>query len=205
MSATGTKKIYVIFYTTYGHIYKLVEEVVKGINSVSGIEAVVLQVRIIFTSSRCSGAVVVFCSRYFVSADAFPSSYAIAKGSGALFVCLVVRLVTARSGHYTRLVNLQVPETLPEGVLQKMHAPPKPDVPVADVHDLPNADGFVFAFPTRCKQAPAKPGIALMNCSKFENKKLCAFADMELHLLNSRPSWMQLASCGNLVPLLANP
>lgn len=73
MSATGTKKIYVIFYTTYGHIYKLVEEVVKGINSVSGIEAVVLQVRIIFTSSRCSGAVVVFCSRYFVSADAFPS------------------------------------------------------------------------------------------------------------------------------------
>ena len=54
MSATGTKKIYVIFYTTYGHIYKLVEEVVKGINSVPGSEAVVLQVRIIFD---CRGAV----------------------------------------------------------------------------------------------------------------------------------------------------
>ena len=44
MSSTGTKKIYVIFYTTYGHIYKLVEQVTKGINSVPGTEAVVLQV-----------------------------------------------------------------------------------------------------------------------------------------------------------------
>ena len=44
MSSTGTKKIYVIFYTTYGHIHKLVQEVVKGINAVSGAEAVLLQV-----------------------------------------------------------------------------------------------------------------------------------------------------------------
>ena len=41
---SATKKIYVIFYTTYGHIWKLVEEVVKGINSVDGTEAVVFQV-----------------------------------------------------------------------------------------------------------------------------------------------------------------
>lgn len=47
------------------------------------------------------------------------------------------------------IIPSQVPETLPEGVLQKMHAPPKPDVPIVDVHDLPSADGFVFAFPTR--------------------------------------------------------
>ncbi len=45
MSTAGTRKIYVIFYTTYGHIYKLVEQVTKGINSVPGTEAVVLQVR----------------------------------------------------------------------------------------------------------------------------------------------------------------
>lgn len=44
MSSTGNKKIYVVFYTTYGHIYKLVEQVAKGINSVEGTEAVVLQV-----------------------------------------------------------------------------------------------------------------------------------------------------------------
>lgn len=53
-------------------------------------------------------------------------------------------------------MNLQVPETLPEGVLQKMHAPPKPDVPTVDVHDLPTADGFVFAFPTRCQTTLAE-------------------------------------------------
>jgi len=47
------------------------------------------------------------------------------------------------------VVLSQVPETLPEGVLEKMHAPPKPDVPIVDVHDISSADGFVFAFPTR--------------------------------------------------------
>ena len=43
----------------------------------------------------------------------------------------------------------QVPELLSEEILAKMHAPPKPDIPVLDVHDLPNADGFIFGFPTR--------------------------------------------------------
>lgn len=45
----------------------------------------------------------------------------------------------------------QVPEILSPDILAKMHAPPKPDVPVLDLHDLPNADGFVFGFPTRCR------------------------------------------------------
>ncbi len=44
---------------------------------------------------------------------------------------------------------LQVPETLPEEVLTKMHAPPKPDVPIISAADLPEADGFIFGFPTR--------------------------------------------------------
>ncbi len=44
----------------------------------------------------------------------------------------------------------QVPELLSDEILAKMHAPPKPNVPVLDVHDLPNADGFIFGFPTRC-------------------------------------------------------
>ena len=45
---------------------------------------------------------------------------------------------------------MQVPETLPETVLEKMHAPPKDaSVPVIDVHTLDQADGFVFGFPTR--------------------------------------------------------
>ena len=44
----------------------------------------------------------------------------------------------------------QFPEILPEKVLAKMHAAPKADVPIADVHDLPNYDGFILGFPTRC-------------------------------------------------------
>jgi len=46
-------------------------------------------------------------------------------------------------------VLYQVAETLPAEVLEKMHAPPKPDVPVLDPKDLPEADGFIFGFPTR--------------------------------------------------------
>ena len=44
---------------------------------------------------------------------------------------------------------MQIPEILPEEVLVKMHAPPKADVPLADVHDLVNYDGFLIGFPTR--------------------------------------------------------
>ena len=31
-----------------------------------------------------------------------------------------------------------------------MHAAPKADVPLADVHDITQYDGFIFGFPTRC-------------------------------------------------------
>ncbi|KAG7667391.1 hypothetical protein Ndes2526B_g04089 [Nannochloris sp. 'desiccata'] len=78
-------RIAVIFYSTYGHIYKMAQSVAKGINSVPGCEAVLLQVQ----------------------------------------------------------------ETLSSEVLAKMHAPPKPDVPVVDVNDLPSYDGFLFGIPTR--------------------------------------------------------
>ena len=43
----------------------------------------------------------------------------------------------------------QVPETLPQEVLSKMHAPPKSEVPHLDAKDLAEADGFLFGFPTR--------------------------------------------------------
>eukprot|EP01102_Stenamoeba_stenopodia_P003590 TRINITY_DN13775_c0_g1_i1.p1 TRINITY_DN13775_c0_g1~~TRINITY_DN13775_c0_g1_i1.p1 ORF type:complete len:207 (+),score=61.08 TRINITY_DN13775_c0_g1_i1:86-706(+) len=77
-------KIYVIYYSTYGHVAKLAQEVVKG-----------------------------------------------AKKAGV------------------EVELYQVPETLSEEILAKMHAPPKADVPVIDVHNLPQADGFLFGFPTR--------------------------------------------------------
>ncbi|KAI7896381.1 flavoprotein-like protein [Mucor mucedo] len=50
----------------------------------------------------------------------------------------------------------QVPETLPEEILVKMQAPPKPDVPVITVDDLSEADGFLFGVPTRFGTMPAQ-------------------------------------------------
>ena len=49
----------------------------------------------------------------------------------------------------SQLVTWKVPETLPEEVLGKMGAPPKPDVPVITPQELAEADGIVFGFPTR--------------------------------------------------------
>ncbi|KAI7903999.1 NAD(P)H:quinone oxidoreductase, type IV [Cokeromyces recurvatus] len=50
----------------------------------------------------------------------------------------------------------QVPETLSEEILTKMHAPAKPDVPVITVKDLNDADGFLFGIPTRFGTMPAQ-------------------------------------------------
>ncbi|KAH0565768.1 Minor allergen Cla h 7 [Trichoglossum hirsutum] len=53
----------------------------------------------------------------------------------------------------------QVAETLPEEVLKKMHAPPKPDIPTitpADVTTLLKYDAFLFGIPTRYGNMPAQ-------------------------------------------------
>lgn len=90
-------------------------------------------------------------------------------------------------------------ETLTEEVLGKMHAPPKPDVPIADVHDLPNADGFVFAFPTRYAATIDADSV------DFTSGIGMALADTALLLLSSKPSWTPPASCGKQGLLLASP
>ncbi|KAI7874708.1 NAD(P)H:quinone oxidoreductase, type IV [Lichtheimia hyalospora FSU 10163] len=50
----------------------------------------------------------------------------------------------------------QVQETLPEEVLTKMKALPKPDVPVITVDQLAQADGIMFGFGTRFGMVPAQ-------------------------------------------------
>jgi NAD(P)H dehydrogenase (quinone) len=52
---------------------------------------------------------------------------------------------------------LQVPETLPQEVLTKMYAPPKPDYPVTDAKNLAeNYDAFLFGIPTRYGNFPGQ-------------------------------------------------
>ncbi|KAJ2806551.1 hypothetical protein H4R20_001643 [Coemansia guatemalensis] len=84
-------KIFVITYSTYGHINTLAESIVKGLEK-GGVDV----------------------SRY------------------------------------------QIAETLSEDVLEKMHAPPKTDIPIITTDDLLKADGFLFGFPTRFGSLPAQ-------------------------------------------------
>ncbi|KAI3404525.2 hypothetical protein KGF56_002717 [Candida oxycetoniae] len=50
----------------------------------------------------------------------------------------------------------QVEETLSEEVLQKMHAPAKPEIPVATTQTLLDYDAFLFGIPTRFGNFPAQ-------------------------------------------------
>ncbi|KAI8147425.1 NAD(P)H:quinone oxidoreductase, type IV [Fennellomyces sp. T-0311] len=50
----------------------------------------------------------------------------------------------------------QVPETLSEDILQKMHAPAKPDLPTITVEELTEPDGVIFGIPTRFGTMPAQ-------------------------------------------------
>ncbi|GMM29744.1 flavodoxin-like fold family protein [Martiniozyma asiatica (nom. inval.)] len=50
----------------------------------------------------------------------------------------------------------QVAETLPEEVLAKMHAPAKPDYPIATADVIAAADGVLFGVPTRFGSMPAQ-------------------------------------------------
>jgi NAD(P)H dehydrogenase (quinone) len=50
----------------------------------------------------------------------------------------------------------QIPETLPEEVLEKMYAPPKPDYPIMTPDKMPEYDGFLFGLPGRYGSAPAQ-------------------------------------------------
>ncbi|EEB07600.2 ubiquitinated histone-like protein Uhp1 [Schizosaccharomyces japonicus yFS275] len=61
--------------------------------------------------------------------------------------------VEAAGGHAT---IYQVPETLPDEILEKMHAPKKPDYPLATLDVLKEHNAFIFGFPTRYGAPPAQ-------------------------------------------------
>ncbi|KAJ7779682.1 flavoprotein-like protein, partial [Mycena metata] len=50
----------------------------------------------------------------------------------------------------------QIPETLPQEVLTKMHAPAKPDYPVIDAATLATFDAFLMGIPTRFGNFPGQ-------------------------------------------------
>lgn len=50
----------------------------------------------------------------------------------------------------------RIAETLPDEVLAKMHAPPKPNYPILPAADLPSFDAFIFGVPTRYGNFPGQ-------------------------------------------------
>ncbi|KAJ4473866.1 1,4-benzoquinone reductase [Lentinula aciculospora] len=50
----------------------------------------------------------------------------------------------------------QIPETLSQEILQKMHAPEKPDYPIISVDQLTEFDAFLFGIPTRYGNFPGQ-------------------------------------------------
>jgi len=50
----------------------------------------------------------------------------------------------------------QVPETLSDEILAKLHAPPKADFPLANRQTLLDYDAFLFGIPTRFGNMPAQ-------------------------------------------------
>lgn len=56
------------------------------------------------------------------------------------------------------LLDNRLPETLPQDVLQKMHAPPKTDkyAVLEDPATLESFDGILFGIPTRYGNMPAQ-------------------------------------------------
>lgn len=49
-----------------------------------------------------------------------------------------------------------MPETLSPEVLKLVKAPPRPDIPIATLEQLTEADGVMFGFPTRYGGMPAQ-------------------------------------------------
>ena len=62
----------------------------------------------------------------------------------------------------------QVAETLPNEVLEKMHAPPKAaDVPIITPQAMTEADGFLFGIPTRFGMLPAQMKSFFVACGQL--------------------------------------
>lgn len=61
-----------------------------------------------------------------------------------------------KSGKASKVDIFQVPETLPQEVLEKLKAPAKADYPIATLDTLSEYDAFVFGYPTRFGNLPAQ-------------------------------------------------
>ena len=135
-----------------GHVHKLAEAEAEGAKEVDGVEVTLMQVNglswIVWMPPPFS-----FCPKELhkrVPVD----PRALLLTSAAMHIHRAFILLVRKSWHHPArrcmAGAVQFPEILSEEVLAKMHAVPKADIPIATVQDLPNYDGFIMDFPTRC-------------------------------------------------------
>lgn len=60
------------------------------------------------------------------------------------------------SGKVEQVDILQVPETLSKNILSQLHAPEKPNYPVANAENITQYDALIFGYPTRFGNLPAQ-------------------------------------------------
>lgn len=107
------------------------------------------------------------------------------------------------SGSATATI-FQVAETLPDEVLEKMHAPAKPDYPIATNDTLTEYDAFLFGYPTRFGNLPAQM-VAYLNATgglwasgALHGKPAGVFTSV------SSPGGGQEATLRNFIPYIAH-
>lgn len=92
------------------------------------------------------------------------------------------------------LIDLRIPETLPQNVLDLLHAPPKPDYPIIDADTLATFDAFIIGIPTRYGNFPGQWKV----CTPCEHRR----SRLDSNVL--RRSGTLLAGFGPREPSLAS-
>ncbi|KAL0370670.1 UNVERIFIED_CONTAM: putative NAD(P)H dehydrogenase (quinone) FQR1-like 3 [Sesamum angustifolium] len=163
-----TTKVYIVYYSLYGHVENMAREIQKGANSVPGVEAILWQVtfELGFGFFPPKGAEIGedgCCRQGLLMEMEFDESFKyFGELTEFLYVKILFRKVKFCADQLIVLMKpllqirvysdamLYVPETLPDRVLEKMKAPDKADdVPEIRPEQLVEADGFIFGFPSR--------------------------------------------------------
>jgi NAD(P)H dehydrogenase (quinone) len=114
-------------------------------------------------------------------------------------MCEAIKKGTEEAGAECQI--FQVPETLPDEVLEKMHAPPKGDYPIITADKMTEFDGFMFGISGRYGMMSAQLKVRQNVTAAHGRSTLTCefFSDYVLYCHLYSPSWTRPALCGKAV------
>ncbi|ORZ32285.1 flavodoxin-like protein [Catenaria anguillulae PL171] len=98
----------------------------------------------------------------------------------------------------------RVAETLPKEVLEKMHAPPAADFPLATPETLKEADGILLGFPTRFGIVPAQLKAFLDSTGQLWGTQALAGKPIGFFFSTASQSGGQESTALTLLPYIAH-